>query len=516
MNRQPARLAALSLALLTATHTAPCVAAPRRPFPQHVLYAAGTIRPSHRTQAQQDDDARAAYNRWKTRYLHTAGTASDGTTLYRITTTASASSSTVSEGQGYGMLIAAFMAGHDPNAWVYFDGLWKYSRAHPSRIDARLMAYKIPAPPDDQDSAFDGDADIAHALLLAHRQWGSAGAVDYRSEAGEVLAGIMESTIGPDSYLPMLGDWVDPRGARYNQYTPRSSDFMPDHFRAFARATGSARWARVASACEAAVSSLQSRFSPGTGLLPDFTVPVSTTDHTLRPAPGGFLEGPYDGKYYYNACRDPWRIGTDALLNNSPASLAQARKITNWVRGAAGGVATNIRPGYSLNGTPIATDYFTSAFAAPLGVAAMTVPTGQSWLNGIYESVRVDQEGYYEDTLTLLCLLVMTGNLWDPGQPLAPSALRVTALAPTRVTLAWRDNSDDEAGFRVERSTNGTTFTQVLLTQPNVTTAAVTGLQAGATYWFRVRATNASGNSNPSNILRVTTPVPAAPESSGP
>ncbi|MCX8012835.1 MAG: hypothetical protein N3A02_00920, partial [Rectinema sp.] len=42
---------------------------PKRPFPQHVSYVTGAIRPSHRTQAQQDDDLRAAYDRWKSNYL---------------------------------------------------------------------------------------------------------------------------------------------------------------------------------------------------------------------------------------------------------------------------------------------------------------------------------------------------------------------------------------------------------------------------------------------------------------
>ncbi|MCQ3980590.1 MAG: hypothetical protein DPW09_44850, partial [Anaerolineae bacterium] len=68
--------------------------------------------------------------------------------------------------------------------------------------------------------------------------------------------------------------------------------------------------------------------------------------------------------------------------------------------------------------TPLA-NYFTTFFAAPLGVAAMTVPTQQTWLNAIYDAVHNTQEDYYEDSVTLLCLLVMTGNYWDPSLPTA-------------------------------------------------------------------------------------------------
>ena len=72
-----------------------------------------------------------------------------------------------------------------------------------------------------KDSAFDGDADIALALLLADAQWGSGGKVNYRAAASEVISGIGESTIGPESHLPLLGDWVNPQGTQYNQYTIR-------------------------------------------------------------------------------------------------------------------------------------------------------------------------------------------------------------------------------------------------------------------------------------------------------
>ena len=48
-------------------------ATPRYPFPRHVSSAPGTIRPSHRIQAQQDNDVRAFYDSWKAAYLFAAG-----------------------------------------------------------------------------------------------------------------------------------------------------------------------------------------------------------------------------------------------------------------------------------------------------------------------------------------------------------------------------------------------------------------------------------------------------------
>ena len=74
-----------------------------------------------------------------------------------------------------------------------------------------------------------------------------------------------------------------------------------------------------------------------------------------------------------------------------------------------------LRAGYRLNGTPLpGRDYFTIFFAAPIGVAAMTDVAQQQWLNDLYDAVRARHEDYYEDSVTMLCLLVMSGNAWSP------------------------------------------------------------------------------------------------------
>lgn len=413
---------ALFLVMCASPLQAPSVGEARRPFPQHLTYAPGTIRPNHRTQAQQDDDVRAAYDRWKAAYLIADGNASDGKALYRVAFGKAGTDNyavTVSEGQGYGMVIVALMAGHETNAQPIFDGLWNFSRVHPSDNEPRLMGWRVPSS-GGNSSAFDGDMDIAYALLLADQQWGSDGTIDYMAEARAVIGAIAEATIGTDSHLPMLGDWVENYGPTRNQYTPRSSDFMPAHFRAFERATGDQLWTAVTTASQRTVSLLQERFSPKTGLLPDFIEPVSDTDHDPRPAKPGFLEGDNDGSYSYNAGRVPWRLGIDALLNNDSTSLAQAQTIAAWSLTATNGVPANIKPGYRLDGTPIPPgDYFSTFFAAPLGVAAMTLPAQpeigrQQWLNAIYDSVRDTSQNYYEDSVSLLCMLIMTGNYWAP------------------------------------------------------------------------------------------------------
>ena len=82
---------------------------------------------------------------------------------------------TYSEGQGYGMIIVTILASYDPEAHSIFNGLWFFSRSHPSRIDNPLMSGEVPVRLSKRDSAFDGDCDIAYALLLADKQWGNNG-----------------------------------------------------------------------------------------------------------------------------------------------------------------------------------------------------------------------------------------------------------------------------------------------------------------------------------------------------
>lgn len=395
--------------------TAPMEDSVRIPFPNHTVYAQDSIIPNHRTQEQLDNDVRAFYDYWKENYLIQDGQDSEGHLLYRIAfgKNSEGQANTVSEGQGFGMIILPIMAGYDSEAQTIFDGLWRFARTYPSEVDPRLMDWNI-VEKEGNDSAFDGDADMALGLLMADAQWNSQGEIDYKAEAETLITAILESTIGPESKLPTLGDWVDANGEDYNQYMPRSSDFMLVNFRAYGKATGNPVWDEVVASSQQVIASLQQNVSPDTGLLPDFIV-MTGEEHTPSAAPEDFLEGADDGHYGYNAGRDPWRIGADALLSGDAASRAAAVKISLWAESTTAGDPTAFRSGYDLGGNPTeGSDYFTTFFVAPLGVAAMNNPDQQEWLNAVYDAVYQTHEDYYEDTVTLLCLITMSGNAWVP------------------------------------------------------------------------------------------------------
>lgn len=392
---------------------------PNLPFPQHTSYTAGSIKPNNVTQQQLDDSVRVFYDRWKAKYVK-PGCEPDQYYVWDNEAVGGSNDSTicVSEGQGYGMLITAFMAGYDPGAKACFDGLYNYFRAHPTSGNPDLMAWRQVSgciiQPDDHDSATDGDLDIAYGLLLADAQWGSDGAINYLQEATSVINAVMQDEIHPILHSVRLGNWATSSDAYYND--TRSSDFIINHFRAFEEATGDTNWGNVIDECYDVIDVMQTNYSPATGLLPDFIVGLNTGAH---PASANYLESVYDGHYNWNACRVPWRLGIDYLLSGDPRALTALNKINAWIRIKASNDPAAIVAGYRLNGNNIA-NYQSLAFTAPFAVAAMSNSINQSWLNALWSEIvatSFSSEEYYASSLKLLVMIAVSGNWWTPESP---------------------------------------------------------------------------------------------------
>jgi hypothetical protein len=89
--------------------------------------------------------------------------------------------------------------------------------------------------------------------------------------------------------------------------------------------------------------------------------------------------------------------------------------------------------------------------------------------------------------------------------PAAPTSLTATAVSTSRIDLSWSDNSSNETGFKIFRSTDGVNFTLLIKVGPNVTSFSDTGLSLGTTYWYKVRAYNGIGDSPWTNSASATT-----------
>jgi titin len=79
------------------------------------------------------------------------------------------------------------------------------------------------------------------------------------------------------------------------------------------------------------------------------------------------------------------------------------------------------------------------------------------------------------------------------------------------VNLSWTDNSGNEAGFRIDRSANGTTFAKIATVGANITAYSDSGLATSITYSYRVSSFNGGGSSANSNTATVALVVSSAP-----
>jgi hypothetical protein len=90
----------------------------------------------------------------------------------------------------------------------------------------------------------------------------------------------------------------------------------------------------------------------------------------------------------------------------------------------------------------------------------------------------------------------------------APAITSFSNVTATGATITW-ESSAGAATYKLERSTDSATWTMV--TTQNVLSYPDSGLSAGGTYWYRVKAVNGSGDSAPSAAVKLVT-VPTTPE----
>jgi len=91
--------------------------------------------------------------------------------------------------------------------------------------------------------------------------------------------------------------------------------------------------------------------------------------------------------------------------------------------------------------------------------------------------------------------------------PAAPTNLSAVYQAGTGVALTWTDNAAVETGYRVERSTDGVTFSLLVELGANVVAYTDAPVAFETTYTYRVYAFNGSGSSVFSNDASVITPL---------
>ena len=210
------------------------------------------------------------------------------------------------------------------------------------------------------------------------------------------------------------------------------------------------------------------------------------------------------------AAREPWKI---VYFHHAPH--AAGLTYTHYMRwpfkgwGASAVITGHLHryERFTVDGLPYVTNGIGGAFRTLLRPPyPETLENGFDEQYGAMRVVATDQTIRFEGIAT-------DGTLFDSftldrqtAWPAAPAGLSAAPLNDVRVRLSWTDGSDNEAGFRVERSSDGgTLFRPVTTVDAGVTSYVDSPPAAGASYVYRVRAVNNAGASAPSEPARVTT-----------
>jgi hypothetical protein len=109
-------------------------------------------------------------------------------------------------------------------------------------------------------------------------------------------------------------------------------------------------------------------------------------------------------------------------------------------------------------------------------------------------------------------LVLSGGNLSDLTQwipPISPADVIASAVSSSRIEISWADRSNAEFGFKIEKKVgSGGVYSEVDTVGPDVTNYDEMGQSDETSYYYRVRAFNAQGNSSYFNESNVKTHAP--------
>lgn len=384
--------------------------------------------PEGRKSVQQK--ANPSYSSWLEKFVSTF--TEHGQLLAKVCQIANdsnpANDTVVSEGMGYGMLLAA--ANQDQGT---FDALYRYVVKNKNANG--LMHWQIQGSVvKGRGSATDADEDIAYALIQAAKTW-KTGAFNYSDEARKMIAAFKQfdcyqipiglssleiavagKAAAPAPMMIITGPVISPgdEWGKAGRQNFASSYFAPDRYLAFYEMTQDPFWQQLISNC---LSIVEGVADLQTGLCPDWFDP-----QTNQPS----LKFPKQFFYGDDACRVPWRlakfylkIGDPQLKNQVGDWLLKMLHVLYEGRSIDGGLYA----GYALDGTALNQNLGGPQYMAPVAAALAILDRGnrldqdlRNWLMLLSKKVNqyLDEMPsprqflghsypYYNTALALLC-----------------------------------------------------------------------------------------------------------------
>jgi endo-1,4-beta-D-glucanase Y len=336
-------------------------------------------------QIQQSGAAVVAesYAKWKALYVTAQGAGG----ALRVQRTEN-ENDTVSEGIGYGMLAAVYN-----NDKATFDGLWQYAKDH---FDGNgLMHWRINAQNQiiGYNAATDADEDMAVALIVAAKKFGGK---SYDADARTLINNILQHEVEAGS------DVIRPGDVWGGSDVTNPSYFAPAYYKVFAAYTQNPRWLKVADATYKILDNV-SNYARGakgmpTGLVPDWC------------RASGAEAGGMGYDYKYDAFRTPWRLAKDYVW----FADARAKKHLEAFNGFLQNIGPqNLRDGYKIDGTVIG-KWHNAAVVATAATASLASDKADFRQTMLQEAITANSNNYYNDSLRLLSLMLLTGVMTAP------------------------------------------------------------------------------------------------------
>ena len=387
------------------------------PFPNNYLYPYGNIYTGTDVQSK----IQGLYNAWKTTYYvegAMTGGLQSGNPAARILYKKSGfdGSETVSEGIGYGMLAAVYMDNANNNTQSMFNRLWTFYKGNMNShglMNSKVLGFtaEVASGTENSYSNTGADIDVAQALLMAHKQWGSAGAINYITEARALIDSIYVHAVDANNILKSSDG--------FNGYA-NPSNYITHAIDLFGKVEvvegwqATNRWNAVVSAC---YSLMKTSRNATTGLVPDWCETPSGNSIS------GIVDDTYQSYFLYNAIRIPWRMAQAYAWYGHIDAKDVASKITMWAQVNYSDPSTTW-DGYLLNGVafnnPTGNAAFSGygtqhnpCFSGGLSIGAMVDNSLSSYMAKCWNvGSATDNFGdYYTHSTQLLYMLTLSGNM---------------------------------------------------------------------------------------------------------
>ncbi|MBK8805315.1 MAG: hypothetical protein IPO21_01165 [Bacteroidales bacterium] len=266
------------------------------PFPQNYQYPNGLVYKGTSVQTT----IQGLYNSWLATYYTEGTIGGDQCARIKFVQSGESGTNSVSEGIAYGMLIMVYMDNSTNKTQDKFDRLWRYYKKNSNSngvMNWKVNAFtgQVTAGAGNANGATDAELDAAQALLLAHKQWGSAGSIKYLDEAKTLTNAIWNTEVNQAQKLLKPGDAFDDyKNPCY---------FITNAMQLFADVEASQNWTTHdwASVIANSYSLMEKTANASTGLIPDWCY-----------ADGSYISGIKDSKFEsffgYDAVRIPWRL----------------------------------------------------------------------------------------------------------------------------------------------------------------------------------------------------------------